>query len=148
DRGSGPGRGAVRGPLLPVGPLPVAGHRPAASLPRFRLLGVPVPAALPYPAPPEPPPPGANASRRPLVDLHRHLEGAVRVSTVLELARRERHLGPDSALPQLSSILRRAGQFRAIDLAGNEAGYAARLFAPAYDRAREAGLRLTAHAGE
>jgi adenosine deaminase len=193
---------------------------------------------------------------RPLVDLHRHLEGAVRVSTVLELARRERHplatagnirqllvadgnltgllaylervdaaaavftreadwaraarevvldaydegldalelrfspwfihdrtglppeavidavaagvaearsvtampvaligillrdLGPDSALPQLRSVLRRAEQFRAIDLAGNEAGYAARLFAPAYDRAREAGLRLTAHAGE
>jgi adenosine deaminase len=213
-----------------------------------------VPAALPYP---EPPLSGAAANAsRPLVDLHRHLEGAIRVSTVLELARRERHplaaagdlhallvaggrltgllaylervdaaaavftraadwtraarevvldaydegldalelrfspwfvhsrtglppeavidavaagvaeahaltglpvgligillrdLGPDSALPQLGSVLRRAGQFRAIDLAGNEAGYAARLFAPAYDRAREAGLRLTAHAGE
>ncbi len=217
-----------------------------------------MPASFPSPASPEPPVPGADAhaSRRPLIDLHRHLEGAVRVSTVLELARRERHplaeagdlrallvadgrltgllaylervdaaaavftreadwaraarevvldaydegldalelrfspwfihsrtglapeavidavaagvadarsltglpvgligillrdLGPDSALPQLSSVLRRAGQFRAIDLAGNEAGYAARLFAPAYDRAREAGLRLTAHAGE
>lgn len=195
-------------------------------------------------------------SRRPLVDLHRHLEGAVRVSTVLELARREGHplaaagdlrdalvadgnltgllpylervdagaavftreadwtraarevvldaydegldalelrfspwfiqsrtglrpeavidavaagvsearslvslpvgligillrdLGPDSALPQLDSVLRRAGHFIAVDIAGNEAGYPARLFAPAYDRAREAGLRLTAHAGE
>jgi adenosine deaminase len=212
--------------------------------------------SAPAPASSEPPFPGASATRRPLVDLHRHLEGAVRVSTVLELARRERHpfatasdlrgllvadgrlagllaylervdaaaavftqaadwaraarevvldaydegldalelrfspwfihsrtglapeavidavadgvaearsltglpvgligillrdLGPDSALPQLTSVLRRAGQFRAIDLAGNEAGYAARLFAPAYDRAREAGLRLTAHAGE
>jgi adenosine deaminase len=197
----------------------------------------------------------AGASRRPLVDLHRHLEGAIRASTVLELARRERHplaagdprdalvaggrltgllaylervdaaaavftreadwtraarevvldaydegldalelrfspwfihsrtglppeavidavaagvaearalvalpvgligillrdLGPGSALPQLSSVLRRPGYFCAIDIAGNEAGYAARLFAPAYDRAREAGLRLTAHAGE
>jgi adenosine deaminase len=213
-----------------------------------------VPSALPDPTAPEPPAIGTSA-RRPLVDLHRHLEGAVRVSTVLELARRERHplaaadprealvadgkltgllaylervdaaaavftreadwtraarevvldgydegldalelrfspwfihsrtglrpeavidavtagvteacarvdlpvgligillrdLGPDSALPQLDSILRRAGQFRAVDIAGNEAGYAARLFAPAYDRAREAGLRLTAHAGE
>jgi adenosine deaminase len=28
-------------------------------------------------------------SRRPLVDLHRHLEGAVRTSTILDLARRE-----------------------------------------------------------
>jgi adenosine deaminase len=212
--------------------------------------------SLPFPASPEPAVPEPDAVRRPLVDLHRHLEGAVRVSTVLELARRERHplaaaanlrallvadgkltgllaylervdaaaavftraadwtraarevvvdaydegldalelrfspwfihsrtglapeavidavaagvaearsltglpvgligillrdLGPDSALPQLSSVLRRAGQFRAIDLAGNEAGYAARLFVPAYDRARDAGLRLTAHAGE
>jgi adenosine deaminase len=59
-----------------------------------------------------------------------------------------RDLGPGSALPQLSSVLRRPGHFCAIDIAGNEAGYAARLFAPAYDRAREAGLRLTAHAGE
>ena len=33
-----------------------------------------------------------------------------------------RDLGPDSALAQLSSVLGRAGQFRAIDLAGNEAG--------------------------
>jgi adenosine deaminase len=216
-----------------------------------------VPSSLPGAVTPEPSPPRpANGARRPLVDLHRHLEGAVRVSTVLELARREGHplaaagdprallvaggtlsgllaylervdaaaavftqaadwaraarevvldaydegldalelrfspwfihsrtglppeavidaiaggaaeagaltglpvgligillrdLGPDSALPQLDSVLARAGQFRAVDLAGNEAGYAARLFAPAYERAREAGLRLTAHAGE
>jgi adenosine deaminase len=214
-----------------------------------------VPASLPDPALPVPAA-AAIASRRPLVDLHRHLEGAIRASTVLELARREQHplaatgnprdalvadgnltglldyldrvdaaaavftreadwtraarevvldaydegldqlelrfspwfihsrtglrpeavidavaagvaearavvglpvgligillrdLGPDSALPQLSSILRRREHFRAIDIAGNEAGYAARLFTAAYDRAREAGLRLTAHAGE
>ena len=216
----------------------------------------------PHPPPPAPSGPGAAGGRRgPLIDLHRHLEGAVRVSTVLELARRERHplaapgadgagdpraalvaggrltgllaylervdaaaavftraadwtraacevvldaydegldglelrfspwfirsrtglspdavidavaagvtearslvdlpvgligillrdLGPDSALPQLDDILRHRELFRAIDIAGNEAGYPARLFAPAYDRAREAGLRLTAHAGE
>ena len=59
-----------------------------------------------------------------------------------------RDLGPESALPQLQSILSRRGNFCAIDIAGNEAGYPAALFAPAYDRAREAGLRLTAHAGE
>jgi adenosine deaminase len=59
-----------------------------------------------------------------------------------------RDLGPDSALPQLASVLARREQFCAIDIAGNEAGYAAHLFAPAYDRARDAGLRLTAHAGE
>jgi adenosine deaminase len=196
------------------------------------------------------------ADRRPLIDLHRHLEGAIRTSTVVELAHREHHpltsgrdprealvadgkltdllaylervdaaaavftreadwtraarevvldaydegldalelrfspwfiqsrtglrpeavidavvagvaearslvvlpvgligillrdLGPDSALPQLNSILQRSEHFCAIDIAGNEAGYAARLFAPAYNCAREAGLRLTAHAGE
>ncbi len=49
-----------------------------------------------------------------------------------------RDLGPDSALPQLSSVLRQPGISAAIDIAGNEAGYAARLFVPAYDRAREA----------
>jgi adenosine deaminase len=59
-----------------------------------------------------------------------------------------RDLGPDSALPHLESILRHSTAFRGVDLAGNEAGYPARLFAPAYDRARDAGLRLTAHAGE
>ena len=198
----------------------------------------------------------SSLPRRPLIDLHRHLEGAIRTSTVLELARRERHplatagnprdalvadrrlagllaylervdaaaavftgeadwtraarevvldaydegldalelrfspwfihsrtglrpeaiidavaagvaeahsltgmpvgligillrdLGPGSALPQLDSVLRRSEHFCAIDIAGNEAGYAARLFAPAYNRAREVGLRLTAHAGE
>jgi adenosine deaminase len=202
------------------------------------------------------PPAGPSVNRRPLVDLHRHLEGAIRASTVLELAQREqhplasadhprdalvaggklsdllaylervdaaaavltreadwtraarevvldaydegldalelrfspwfvhsrtglrpeaiidaviegvaearslvplpvgligilvRHLGPDSALPQLNCILRRSEHFCAIDIAGDEAGYAARPFAPAFNRAREAGLRLTAHAGE
>jgi adenosine deaminase len=59
-----------------------------------------------------------------------------------------RDLGPDSALPQLNSVLQRSEHFCGIDIAGNEAGYPARLFAPAYNRAREAGLRLTAHAGE
>ena len=46
-----------------------------------------------------------------------------------------RDLGPDSALPQLDSILQRSEHFCAIDIAGNEACDAARLFAPAYDRA-------------
>lgn len=199
---------------------------------------------------------GTGINRRPLVDLHRHLEGAIRASTVLELAHREHHplarmdnargslvaggevadlltylervntaaavltreedwtraareavldaydegleamelryspwfihsrtglrpeaaidavaagvaqglslvvmrvgliaillrdLGPESALPQLSSVLQRREHFCAIDIAGNEAGYPARLFAPAFNRAREAGLLLTAHAGE
>lgn len=59
-----------------------------------------------------------------------------------------RDLGPDSALPQLSTILSRRADFCGIDLAGNEAGFPAALFAPVYTRARYASLHLTAHAGE
>lgn len=59
-----------------------------------------------------------------------------------------RDLGPDAAVPQLATILSRREHFCAIDIAGNEAGYAAELFTSAYDGARDAGLRLTAHAGE
>lgn len=59
-----------------------------------------------------------------------------------------RDLGPDAALSQLDTILSRRDTFCALDIAGNEAGFAADLFAPAYARAREEGLRLTAHAGE
>lgn len=59
-----------------------------------------------------------------------------------------RDLGADAALPQLDTILSRREAFVAIDIAGNEAGFPARDFAPAYDRARSAGMRLTAHAGE
>lgn len=59
-----------------------------------------------------------------------------------------RDLGPDAAAPQLATILSRRELFCGIDIAGNEAGFAAELFAAAYARARAAGLRLTAHAGE
>ena len=59
-----------------------------------------------------------------------------------------RDLGPDLADPQLDTILSRRDRFCGIDIAGNEAGFAPDLFAPAYRRARSHGLRLTAHAGE
>lgn len=59
-----------------------------------------------------------------------------------------RDLGPDSASRQLATIMSRRDHFCAIDIAGDEAGYPAEHFSSAYDRARDAGLRLTAHAGE
>lgn len=59
-----------------------------------------------------------------------------------------RDLGPDSALAQVGTLLSRADRFCGVDLAGNETGYAAELFAPAFARASDAGLHLTAHAGE
>jgi adenosine deaminase len=59
-----------------------------------------------------------------------------------------RDLGPEVAKDQLAVILHRRNVFCAIDIAGNEAGFPAALFAEVYNTARTAGLRLTAHAGE
>ena len=56
--------------------------------------------------------------------------------------------GPDSAVDQARRLLRHQRALVGIDLAGNEAGYPAALFAPAFRLAREAGLPVTVHAGE
>jgi adenosine deaminase len=59
-----------------------------------------------------------------------------------------RDLGPDSAQNQIDTIVTRQHLFVGVDLAGNEAGYPAALFSGAFRRARDAGLHITAHAGE
>lgn len=59
-----------------------------------------------------------------------------------------RDLGPDSAREQVATMLSRRERFVGVDLAGNEAGFPAELFAPAFAAARDAGLHVTAHAGE
>jgi adenosine deaminase len=59
-----------------------------------------------------------------------------------------RDLGPAEALTQVRTFLTRPGLWCGVDLAGNEAGYAAELFVPAFTRVREAGLHVTVHAGE
>lgn len=59
-----------------------------------------------------------------------------------------RDLGPEAAVTQIELFVGRPDVFRGVDLAGNEAGYAAGLFVPAFDRARAAGLPVTIHAGE
>jgi adenosine deaminase len=56
--------------------------------------------------------------------------------------------GADSAVAQVSRLLRHQNALVGADLAGDEAGYPAALFAPAFRLAREAGLALTIHAGE
>jgi adenosine deaminase len=56
--------------------------------------------------------------------------------------------GPDSAVAQVRRLLRHKSALVGADLAGDEAGYPAALFAPAFRLAREAGLALTIHAGE
>ncbi|MEV6602451.1 adenosine deaminase [Actinoplanes sp. NPDC051346] len=59
-----------------------------------------------------------------------------------------RDLGPEAAVEQVSSFLSRRELFCGVDLAGNEAGYAADLFRPAFQAVRDAGLHITVHAGE
>lgn len=59
-----------------------------------------------------------------------------------------RDLGPEAAQAQVRTFLTRRELWCGVDLAGNEAGYAAALFAPAFAAARDAGLRVTVHAGE
>jgi adenosine deaminase len=56
--------------------------------------------------------------------------------------------GPDSALSQVRRMLRHTGALVGVDLAGDEAGYPAALFAPAFRLAHERGLPVTIHAGE
>jgi adenosine deaminase len=59
-----------------------------------------------------------------------------------------RDLGPAAAGEQVATFLTRRDLWCGVDLAGNEAGYAAALFAPAFGRVRDAGLHVTVHAGE
>lgn len=59
-----------------------------------------------------------------------------------------RDLGPETAIEQAKLFVSRKSELVGIDLAGNEHGYPADAFIPAFQLARDAGLRLTAHAGE
>jgi adenosine deaminase len=59
-----------------------------------------------------------------------------------------RDLGPEAARAQVRTFLTRRDLWCGVDLAGNEAGYAAALFAPAFALVRDAGLHVTVHAGE
>ena len=59
-----------------------------------------------------------------------------------------RDRGPDSAVDQARRLLRHQGKLAGVDLAGDEAGYPAALFAPAFRLAHENGLPVTVHAGE
>lgn len=59
-----------------------------------------------------------------------------------------RDLGPEAAAEQVATFLTRRELWCGVDLAGNEAGYAADLFRPAFRAVRDAGLHVTVHAGE
>ncbi len=59
-----------------------------------------------------------------------------------------RTYGAPTALLELMALLARSDRLRAIDLAGDEARFPAELFREHFRRARDAGLRITVHAGE
>ena len=60
-----------------------------------------------------------------------------------------RHYGPEAGMIELEAAIRyRHRGIVALDLAGDEAGFPGELFVKHFQRAREAGLRVIAHAGE
>ncbi|BBH70074.1 adenosine deaminase [Actinoplanes sp. OR16] len=59
-----------------------------------------------------------------------------------------RDLGPERGYDQIATLVTRRAAFCGADIAGNEAGVPAAEFAGPFRKARDAGLRITAHAGE
>jgi adenosine deaminase len=59
-----------------------------------------------------------------------------------------RTYGPEVASKELDALLAQADSLVALDLAGDEAGFPGDLFGDHFRRARDAGLRITVHAGE
>jgi adenosine deaminase len=59
-----------------------------------------------------------------------------------------RHFGVEGAERELEAILAHRDGITALDLAGDEANFPAAWFVPHFGRARDAGLRITVHAGE
>lgn len=60
-----------------------------------------------------------------------------------------RHYGPEAGWTELEAAIRcRDRGIVALDLAGDEAGFPGELFVDHFRKAREAGLRVVAHAGE
>ncbi len=59
-----------------------------------------------------------------------------------------RTYGAETAMKELESILAFSDHLVGLDLAGDEANFPAELFASHFQRARDAGLHITVHAGE
>jgi adenosine deaminase len=59
-----------------------------------------------------------------------------------------RTFGPEAATVELDAILAHREHITALDLAGDEARWPGELFVPHFRRGRDAGLRITVHAGE
>lgn len=59
-----------------------------------------------------------------------------------------RHFGAKAAFGELQALLHNRQHLAGIDLAGDEANYPGELFVEHFQRAQDAGLRVTVHAGE
>ena len=59
-----------------------------------------------------------------------------------------RTFGPEVCFQELGALMAFRGSLDGLDLAGDEAGFPARLFERHFQKARDAGLRITVHAGE
>ena len=59
-----------------------------------------------------------------------------------------RTFGPESGRVELEALLAHRAALEALDLAGDEAGFPGRLFHEHFRRGRDAGWRITVHAGE
>ncbi len=59
-----------------------------------------------------------------------------------------RTFGPDICFEELDALMAFRNQLTGLDLAGDEAGFPARLFEEHFRKARDAGLLITVHAGE
>lgn len=59
-----------------------------------------------------------------------------------------RTFGVDNCMHELDALLHSRDKLVAIDLAGDEAGFPAKLFVPHFNKVRDAGLNVTIHAGE
>ncbi len=59
-----------------------------------------------------------------------------------------RHYGVDIAWKELGALLTQRDHLKALDLAGDEANYPGELFIAHVQKARDAGWRITVHAGE
>jgi adenosine deaminase len=70
-------------------------------------------------------------------DIHVNLIGTI-----------SRTYGPDVAWKELEALLQHADHLVAVDLAGDEANQPGELFVEHFNKARDAGLRVTVHAGE
>ena len=76
-------------------------------------------------------------------------EGRLKTNTKVNLIGIiSRTYGPENGMAELEALLSQKEKIAALDLAGDEANFPARLFERHFDRGKDAGWQITVHAGE